>query len=130
MINELFGWAWITLGFITGALLGMYFQREDWLGGYASFPRRMIRLGHIALVALGALNVLFAHTAPRLALGPGAFSAASVAMIVGGIAMPACCGLVAWRKGLRLLFAIPVVSLIAAGVLVCLGLIKAAQTTP
>lgn len=124
MINELFGWAWITFGFVTGAVLGMFFHHEDWLGGYSSFPRRLLRLGHIAMVALGVLNVLFSHTTPGIVLSPSTMTAASWGMIVGAVAMPTCCVLVAWRKGLHLVFAVPVVSLICAGVLVCVGLAR------
>lgn len=125
MTNELFGWVWITLGFVAGAVLGMFFHHEDWLGGYSSFPRRLLRLGHIAMVALGGLNVLFSLTAPGINLSPAMLDGASWGLIVGAVAMPACCVVVAWKKGLHMIFAVPVVCLIGAGVLVCVGLARA-----
>ena len=77
MINEAFGWAWIAIGFVGGFLLGTRFHDDGFLGGYGSWARRLLRLGHIACVALGALNILFAVSAPRAALDPGWLRAAS-----------------------------------------------------
>jgi len=121
-MNEIFGWLWVLVGFLSGLALGLGFHREDWLGGYGSLRRRMVRLGHVSLVALGALNVLYAHTATRLVLPPALASVASAALIVGAVTMPACCGLMAWRPGFRPLFAIPIVSLVLGAVLVIAGL--------
>jgi hypothetical protein len=123
-MNELFGWACVLVGFLSGLALGLRFHREDWLGGYGSLRRRMMRLGHVSLVALGALNVLFAQTAPQLALPPALVALASAALIAGAVAMPACCGLMAWRPGLRPLFAIPVACLVLGAALVILGLAR------
>ena len=53
MANWYFGWASILSAFVTGALIGLFFYREDFLGGYMSFSRRILRLGHIAQAALG-----------------------------------------------------------------------------
>src|SRR6185436_1938733 len=52
-------WLWILPGFLSGMVLGMFFHREDWLGGYASLRRRMYRLGHISFFGLGAVNLFF-----------------------------------------------------------------------
>lgn len=117
--NELFGWVWITLGFLTGTILGMFFHREGWLGGYASFPRRMVRLGHISLVALGVLNVLFAITAGRAGLTGDWVRVASGGMVLGGVTMPLSCAVVAWRRSAHLVFILPVISLLAAGTILC-----------
>ena len=92
--------------FATGALLGLGFHRDDFLGGYGSFRRRLARLGHIALAALGGLNVLYGLSpVPANAL-PGYL------LLAGGIAMPAVCFLSAWKPGFRHLFFVPVVLLI------------------
>jgi len=121
-MNEIFGWLWVLVGFLSGLALGLGFHREDWLGGYGSLRRRMVRLGHVSLVALGALNVLYAQTAPRLVLAPALASTASVALIVGAVTMPTCCGLMAWRPEFRMLFAIPVASLVLGAGIVLAGL--------
>lgn len=122
-VNEAFGWIWILAGFVTGLTLGLFFQRDDWLGGYASFRRRLLRLGHISFIGLGALNVLFALSAAHLSLGRAALALASGALIAGGISMPLCCALMAWRRGFHLLFAIPVTSLLLGVTLVVRGLL-------
>lgn len=116
-INWCFGWTSILAGFLCGAIIGMWFHRDAWLGGYASLPRRMLRLGHIALVALGGLNVLFAVATPVTA--PGRIAAAL--FISGGATMPLVCFLTAIHSRFRHLFFIPVASLIAAVVLVLVG---------
>ncbi|MEO5879524.1 MAG: hypothetical protein ABIR22_05115 [Candidatus Eisenbacteria bacterium] len=122
--NAVFGWCSILAGFLTGMLLGMGFHREEFLGGYASLRRRMLRLGHIALVALGGLNVLFALSASQLRLGPAALAVASGAWMFGGVAMPLCCALMAFWPAVRPLFALPIVSLSLAAGLVIWGLVR------
>ena len=115
-LNLLFAWLWIFLGFVSGTVLGLLFHRENWLGGYASFKRRMYRLGHISFFGLGVVNYLFASTARSFPACP-LTSAASWALIVGGITMPLCCGLMAQAPKARMIFAVPVVSLLLGGAL-------------
>jgi len=122
--NALFGWCSILAGLVAGLGLGLGFHRDDFLGGYGSLRRRMVRLGHIALVALGMLNVLYAQAAPGLHLGVHTRALASTAWVVGGLAMPLCCALMAWRPVFRHLFAIPVVLLLVAAGLTVLGLAR------
>lgn len=124
MMNEIFGWAWVVLGFLSGTLLGLRFHQEDWLGGYGSFRRRMVRLGHISFLGLGFLNILFAHTAGRMALDSPWLSLASGSLVIGGLTMPICCGLMAWRQSFQPLFVIPVVSLSAGAMLALIGLTR------
>ena len=59
-INWLVGWWLVLAAFATGAAIGLFFHRPDFLGGYDAFRRRILRLGHIALAALGMLNVIYA----------------------------------------------------------------------
>ena len=120
--NESFGWLWILIGFVSGFFLGLGFHRDEWLGGYGSFRRRLIRLGHISFIGLGFLNILFALSAPRLVLGGSWLSLASGSLIVGGITMPLACGLMAWRRNFYPLFAVPVLSLLIGVALVVVGL--------
>lgn len=123
MINNVFGWLWITVGFIGGMILGMKFRDDNWLGGYSTFPRRLVRLGHISFIGLGFVNILFAHSSVNLPVSQ-VFSVASVLFIVGGTAMPASCFLVAWRRKWFYVFSIPVISLILGGGLTLFGLIN------
>lgn len=122
--NEAFGWSWILAGLLAGMGLGLGFHREGWLGGYASFERRLLRLGHVSFVALGILNILFAHSAADLALGPPWPAVASIALVTGAVAMPACCALMAWRRSLQPLFALPVTSLLLGVGIVVAGMVR------
>ncbi|MEO6435300.1 MAG: hypothetical protein ABIP55_06010 [Tepidisphaeraceae bacterium] len=118
--NWWLGWAMVLAAIFTGALIGMGFHRDDFLGGYTSFRRRLWRLGHIALAALGMMNVLFA-LGPWPSPGSGLARAASICFIAGGVLMPTVCLLAGWRESFRHLFFLPVVSLILAVVLTLIG---------
>lgn len=124
-MNEAFGWLWITCGFASGAVIGLFFRNPDWLGGYGHLRRRLVRLGHVSFFGLGFVNVLFAQSLPRATLTPADAIAASWAMIFGGVTMPVCCGLVAWRERLHPLFVAPVASLIYGGLTLARGLLGA-----
>lgn len=113
LLNWYFGWSAILAGFATGALLGLFFHRDEFLGGYASFRRRIVRLGHIALPALGMMNLIYSLSPWPLPDLPEA-QRASVCFVVGGVAMPLVCFLTGWKKEFRHLFFIPVTSLILA----------------
>lgn len=119
-LNWHFGWLLVLAAFATGAVIGLSFHRDDFLGGYDSFRRRLVRLGHIALAALGLMNVVFALS-PWPAPGSSSATAASICFVVGGAAMPAVCFLTAWREGFRHVFAVPVTALFLAVLLTYFG---------
>ena len=96
--------------------MGLFFWREDWLGGYGSWRRRMTRLAHVSFFGLGFINIAFALTVSQLALPrDSALTAASLSLCLGAATMPLVCYLAAWRKPFRHLFFVPVVA-VAAGV--------------
>jgi len=106
-INLFAGWFCFLLGAISGALIGLRFHRENWLDGYESFRRRMLRLGHIAFFGLGFINILFALSAPTTRV---AFTeVASPLLVIGAATMPLVCFLSAWKPAFRHAFFIPVV---------------------
>lgn len=105
-------WIGICLGCAAGAIQGLFFHRETWLGGYDSWPRRMLRLGHISLVAIGLINLGFALTATALGLAGSIWPARL--LITGAVSMPLLCYVSAFRKSARHLFFIPALSVIAA----------------
>src|ERR1039457_3532691 len=115
--NLILAWLWILLGFVSGMVLGLFFRGENWLGGYGSFKRRMYRLGHISFFGLGAVNLLFCLTVQNFSLAGQGIGMASWAFIVGAITMPVCCVVMAHFPKTHLIFAVPVISLIAGGVL-------------
>jgi hypothetical protein len=116
--NLVAGWIGLLAGIFAGAVIGLFIHRDSWLGGYDAWPRRMVRLGHISFIGLGILNLLFAFTCSLEQLTGPAVSVASWMLIGGAAAMPTCCFLAAWKKGLRHLFPIPVV--LVAGTIVLL----------
>lgn len=112
MLNWYFGWASLLAAFLTGAVIGLYFHRDDFLGGYSSFRRRILRLGHIAQAALGMVNVIAGMD--QLRSGNGYPAAAQWGLVIGGLTMPAVCFLSAWRPGFRHWFFVPVTALVVA----------------
>ncbi len=113
LLNWYAGWCLVLTAFVTGALLGMRFHRDDFWGGYNSFRRRIVRLGHIALAALGMMNVLYSLSPWPHPSSPTA-EWASICFVVGGVSMPLVCFLTGWRESFRYLFAVPVTALILA----------------
>jgi len=120
-LNLEFAWLWILLGFVSGMVLGLFFHRDNWLGGYGSFKRRMYRLGHISFFGLGAVNLLFWLTMQYLPASPFG-DTASWAFVLGGITMPLCCAVMANFPKAHLIFSVPVLSLITGGVLMLVAL--------
>jgi hypothetical protein len=117
-INWYAGWGLLLAAFVSGAGIGLMFHDESFWGGYGSFRRRIARLGHISLAALGMLNLLFAVT---VAQRSAQAQVASILLIVGAVTMAGTCFLTGWRTFFRHLFFIPVLSLVSAVVLVLLG---------
>ncbi|HBO42824.1 MAG TPA: hypothetical protein DD670_02585 [Planctomycetaceae bacterium] len=110
-LNLVTGWIAILAGLLVGAGIGMFFHREQWLGGYESWRRRMLRLTHVSLVGTGLLNLAFGLSAAALHLDPLP-RLGSVLLVVGAVTMPLVCALSAWRGTMRHLFFIPVLSLV------------------
>ena len=115
------GWTAMLAGVAAGAVLGLFFYDDDWAGGYSSFRRRMLRLGHISFFGIGILNVLFALTLSQVALPEPNVSISSAGFVVAVVAMPLCCFLAAWKKPLRHLFPIPVLAVLTGIVPLLLG---------
>jgi len=111
------GWILILCGFGTGALLGLRFHEERMAGGYGSFRRRTMRLGHVAFVALGMLQ-LMVSAAPAELRSP----LSSTLLIGGAVLMPLVCFLTAWRSTFRHFFVLPVLLLAGAAALYAGGL--------
>ena len=109
MINIYAAWTGFLLGCLAGAVSGLFFHGEDWLGGYSSWRRRMVRLGHIAFFGIGFLNLSLALTARTLDIETG-LGITSVLLVVGAVAMPLVCYLSAWKMLFRHLFFIPALS--------------------
>jgi hypothetical protein len=103
----------MLLGAASGALMGLFFHRDDWAGGYGALRRRMLRLGHISFFGIGLLNFFFALTLSLVTFPEAYVRVASVGFIIAVITMPLNCFLTAWKKPFRHLFPIPVLAVIS-----------------
>jgi hypothetical protein len=110
-------WVGILLGCVAGAAQGLFFRRDDWLGGYGSWQRRMMRLGHISFFGLAFVNLAFALTVRTLDID-GSVIWASRLFILGAITMPLLCYVSSFKDAARHLFFIPVLSVIIGAVIV------------
>lgn len=110
-INLLFAWCWMALGLVAGAVQGIGFHHETFMGGYGSWRRRLTRLGHIAFLGTGMLNLALALTVEAVGVPDAGARWPGVLLIVGAVSMPSVCYLAAWRKPCRRLFFVPVLSL-------------------
>ena len=122
--NLLIAWFWILLGFVSGSYLGLSFHRENWLGGYASFKRRLYRLGHISFFGLAIINLMFYFVARDLSPAKLSVGIASWGFLIGAFSMPICCVVMAHNAKFRPLFIIPVSSLTVGATLTLWEVIK------
>jgi len=117
-------WIGIVLGLVAGTVQGMFFHREDWLGGYAAWPRRMIRLAHVSFFGIAFINLAYASSVRFLEIEhPSAWPPRL--FIVGAVTMPLICYLSAYTKPLRHLFVVPVLSLLAGAIIFLVGVLRA-----
>jgi len=113
----------MLLGLVSGGLIGLYFHQESFAGGYASFRRRMMRLGHIAFFGLGIINVVFSLTLEMATIPIDYPTIASLSLIGGAFLMPLICFLTAWKKPFRHFFALPVAGVGVALILLLKGMV-------
>lgn len=111
LLNIYAAWVAFLIGIIAGAISGLKFHSEDFLGGYGSWRRRLVRLAHISFFGIGLINLVFALTARALDITSG-LSIASIMLVVGAITMPLVCYLAAFRPVFRHVFFIPVLSVL------------------
>jgi hypothetical protein len=114
MINITVAWIGFALGCISGAIPGLFFHKQEWLGGYTSWSRRLIRLAHISFFGIGFLNLGLGLTSHMLGI---ASPWASGLMCVGAVMMPLVCYASAFRPAFRNLFFIPAGSILLSIIL-------------
>ena len=111
----------MLLGVVVGAMIGLLFHDDSWAGGYQSWRRRMMRLGHISLFGIGLINLMFGLTLRAVTVPDPHAGVASIGFMIGMVTMPLCCFLAAWRKPFRHFFPVPVVSVLLGIVTLLLG---------
>ena len=104
------GWLGMLGGVLSGAFMGLFFLKPNWMGGYGSQPRRLVRLGHISFFGIGLLNLFYGLSLTPFDVPLGAARWGALSFAVALVSMPTCCFLTAWRQPMRHLFPIPVLS--------------------
>jgi hypothetical protein len=113
--NILIGWCGMVAGALLGLTFGLWAESREWAGGYASFRRQAMRLGHIAAFALGMMNVIYGFSIAHLIELPKWLQVTgSIAMIAGGVFMPIVCLLAAWRRPMKYVFPLPATCVLVA----------------
>jgi len=102
----------MLLGAVSGLVMGLWsfggpLPEPSWVGGYGDLPRRLLRLGHIALFALGMINLMLVRQLAAFGLGEGATRLASGAMNLGNVLLPAVLFAAVFRPEMKYLLALP-----------------------
>ena len=93
-LNRRIGWISLVVGAASGMILGLWsfdgpVPVPAWLGEYTDLPRRLARMGHIAFIGIGFLNILVGKELSTLALTERAGATASWCMIFANFLLPA-----------------------------------------
>lgn len=118
--NILAAWLGIVCGVVGGAVVGLFFHDDAWLGGYGSWRRRLMRLGHISFFGIAFLNLAFSVTVRQPGWAPTS-SLPGVALAAAQGLMPLTCFLAAWRRPWRHAFFLPVGCVLVGVVALLLG---------
>ena len=118
-MNRTIGWISLVAGIATGLVMGLWsfdgpMTTPAWLGEYGDTSRRLARLGHIAFIGLGLINILLAHELPHSSLSARARRMASHHMNFGNVVLPITLfAAAAWRPA-KYAMAIPATAVFVA----------------
>jgi hypothetical protein len=124
-------WWMIGAGMAAGAVLGLWsfggpIEPPPGFRAFDDLPRRLTRLGHIAAIALPALNLLYVPWMRRARWGDPVRRAGCRLLLTGTVGLPSLLVLAAfWGPG-RYALPVPVAALIVAIVLLAVGLSRRA----
>jgi hypothetical protein len=93
-----------------------------WIGAYSDTSRRLVRLGHIAFIGLGIINILLEQELARSVFSLRVKRVASRCMIFGNIFLPITLFGAAAYRPLKILMLPPAVSVFLALLLVVSGI--------
>lgn len=115
--NITFGWIWILVGIVIGAFMGMWSFNGPMLspvGDYSSLPRRMLRLSHIAFIALAMINILYGYGIDKIRVNDRLKNLGSKSMIYGSALMPVLLFIAVFYEPIKYLTFIPSCMVITA----------------
>ncbi len=109
----------LFLGAASGLVIGLWsfggpLPEPAWVGGYSELPRRLIRLGHIALFALGMINLMLARQHAGFGLPERTTRLALAAMNIGNLLMPALLFATVFLPAMKYLLAAPALAVTLA----------------
>jgi hypothetical protein len=113
--NISFGWLWILVGIVLGGFMGMWAFNGPLVspvGDYTSLPRRMLRLSHIAFIALAIINILYGYEIDKLRIKNKLKRIGSNCLIYGAILMPLLLIMAVFMESFKYLTAIPTVLIV------------------
>ena len=109
----------LLLGAASGLVMGLWsfggpLPEPAWVGGYGDLPRRLIRLAHIALFALGMINLMLARQQAAFDLPAPTARLALAAMNLGNLLMPALLVATVFLPEVKYLLALPALAVSTA----------------
>jgi len=124
--NRAVAWGCLAAGVATGLVLGLWsfdgpVPVPARLGDYGSVARRLVRLGHIAFLGLGLINLHLARELPALRLSARAAATASRALNLGNVLLPLVLFVAAFVPPVKYLLPLPALSVFVALVLAARG---------
>jgi len=127
--NRIIAWVGFSLGIGTGLVMGLWsfdgpVAVPGWLGAYADTSRRLVRLGHIALLGLGFLNLHLAAALPTAGLSARGNRLAARAMNIGNLFLPLTLFAAAALPGFKYLLPLPALCVALAVALATVGVIR------
>ena len=131
--NRVVGWTSLAAGVGVGLVMGLWsfdgpLQPPVWIGEYCDTSRRLVRLGHIAFIGLGLIDILIERELLRSALGRTGRTVASWSMVIGNVLLPIVLFGAAAYRPLKYVMAIPATSVFLALVLAAYG-VRGARAT-
>ena len=118
-VNVRVAWWMIGASMVMGAVLGLWsfggpLAPPPGFEAFDARPRRLVRLGHIAAVALPALNLLYVPSTARSRWSRSARRRGCELLLFGTLGLPILLVLAAFWDPARALLPVPVLALIAA----------------
>jgi hypothetical protein len=114
----------MCIGFVSGMTLGLWAEREHWLGGYASVTRRYLRLAHVAFIALSIINILYGQELASVALPNHIKNIGSALMIFGAAGVPLACISAAFFRKTRYFLPLPALAVLIGTIILIIGLVS------
>ena len=119
--NITFGFTWLCVGLLMGAPMALSFLRPDWLGGYGSMDRRLLRLSHVAFIMLSLLNVIYGYAMKTGAVQPSWQSVISLNLVLGAILLPLVLLAGVWIRRALWLLPVPFLQIFVAALFAAAG---------